>query len=373
MSDRSVELPTPQAVPIVKKQRLPSDVKFRIGSTLNDIKDNFKTRLSEESLGINPRDVVKVLHTPEGGKVTFLYKQDFIARTIGHVMAIPFVHLPLLTFKDIFRNPSRELVDQLYDRWKDVPWKSDVVVRVGHTSITDDIIRTLSLDRKAWVGGDFKDIRDMANRSVLKWKLEDWKKLVKYVWSFDARLLFSIGLPSSSILTKFFRVDHYNPITKTVNIFHPNSAVGMHEMGHADFFDQLQKEPLKGAFYGFESGKIPFVRSFTEWKASVGAFRHMKTDKERKDATKLQEAAWGSYLVSDIADVVTPFIPEPIKSAFLFAPNFVGMIAGHILARLPYPGKRERFGYVFEGKKIDAERALGEDQMRVATASAPTA
>lgn len=335
MSEKSAEFRLPQGVtPILKT-----------------ITDNFKVRLSEDSLGINPRDVVRVIQTPEGGKMTFLYKQDFIARTVGHLLAIPAVHLPLLTFKDIFKNPSRELVDQLYEHWKDVPWKGDIVVRLGHTSVVDDIIRLFSLDRKKWVGGDLKTFKAFPS-DVRRWTGREWKVYLKTLWSLGARSTFFLWkLPFDYIMPKLFRTDYYDMFTKTVNIFHPNIAVGMHEMGHAHFFDQYQKDPKKGAFYSVGRTYVPFVKSFVEWKASVGAFRHMKTDEERRKATKVLEGAWGGYLVNDIAKVVAPHLQGPIKWAFSSAGAISGMIAGHLLARLPYPGKRERFGYVFEGKK----------------------
>lgn len=103
--------------------------------------------MPEHVIGANPRDVIHQRITAEGS-LTFAYnKRDIVANTIGHILAVPTTHTILWTWGSAFRNPSKELVTELYDRYKDVPWKGDVLVRVGHSSIFGDIQRMLALER----------------------------------------------------------------------------------------------------------------------------------------------------------------------------------------------------------------------------------
>ena len=323
--------------------------------------------------GVNLEDIIHHHTTKEGGSITFSYKRDVVADSIGHVMAIPTTHLALWTFKNAFENPNRELVDRLYERWKDVPWKGDVLVRVGHGSIIGDVLRlfTIYLEK-------FKDTPiSFAN-----------------VYSLLSRAIFTPFVAFASLAARVRRADHYNPFTRTVTVFHPELAVGMHEIGHAKFFDE--RKPFVGASYALGRA-LPIVRSFTEWKATANAMRQFKNDEERLKATKIQEGAFGTYLMGDIIEMTLPFLPSFYRTALgttigiginisnrlireLFSVAWMtgvwaGSVAGHLLSRLPYPGKRQRFGWVFEGKKSDQgvplEAPLGDAQVRYAWAPAP--
>lgn len=316
------------------------------GQAIEGINKTLDTAIASRVIGVRQKDVAKTQSTPEGGRVSFVLKQDLIARTIGHILAIPTTHLTLLTFNSIFKNPSEELVNNLYERWKDVPWKGDVLVRVGHSSIRGDIERLFLLNRD-WIKGRGTTF--------------------KMLWAATARtaLLPLVLLPT--LLGKVLRTDHYNPYTQTVNVFHPRLAPGMHEIGHAQFWDE--RHPLKGAL--FLLGRVvPFVKSFTEWKASANAMKRFKSDKERREGAKILEGAWGTYFLGDVVSMATPFLPRELTT-FLTKPLInvtvgglrlgalplnaaAGALSGHMLSRLPYPGKRERFGYVFQGKDRSA-------------------
>lgn len=325
--------------------------------------------MPESVIGAKPQELVSTMKTKEGS-LSFTYSNtDFVANTIGHVMAIPTTHLILLTFRDMFRNPPPELVDHLQARWKDVPWKGDVLVRVGHNSVFGDVQRLFAKE----------SLRGPLSFNFGEGKLAKAARLA-------LRVLVLPSVVFGGIKAKLFRENYYNILTNTVNIYHPNSAVGMHEAGHAEFFNQEKHRTLYGLF-----SELPIIKSFTEYKASVLGISHMKSDKERREATKVLEAAWGTYLMGDILTIALPFVAlSPFRSALTatkvfalpFGPKILqelskfgftagvmaGAASGHILSRAPYPGQRQRFGYIFEGNQTAYKPVLADRQMLVAMA-----
>lgn len=281
--------------------------------------------MAEKVIGARQQDITHQIKTAEGS-LTFEYNnRDVIANTIGHLFAIPNVHLPLLTLKNIFQNPSKELADQLKDRYKDVPWKGDVLVRVGHTSIIGDI-------KRVWASYD--EVKGKARFSTTHWTIDRL-----------ARILYIPLQALKTSLASINRSDHYDPITNTVTVFHPNLAVGMHELGHAQFMEQQKHKEAWAFFYPF-----PIIRSFMEWKASANAMKHFQSDEERRQALKVLEPAWATYMV-----------PESLGLAGAVGiPGFTALLgtltAGHFMAR-GYPRKEERFGYIFENKKQEPRLA----------------
>ena len=329
--------------------------------------------MAEAVIGAAPNEVVSSFKTKEGS-LSFAYSNsDFLANSVGHVMAIPTRHIPLLTLRDIFRNPKPELVDFFKDRWKDVPWKGDVLVRIGHNSIFGDIQRLFANDQI---------------RGPLSLGKTESKALKSLQWL--VRLLVLPSVVFSALQKKLFRGNYYNTLTNTVNIFHPNTAIGMHEIGHAEFYNQEKNRTLYALF-----GGLPIIRSFTEYKASMLGIARMKNDAERLKATKVMEAMWGTYLMGDVIALALPFLAiTPLTTALVASKKFTlpfgpdvlkrllefgytagvmaGAAAGHILSRAPYPGRRQRFGYVFEGKKVVPKPAfapaLSDRQMLVGMA-----
>lgn len=324
--------------------------KTDITSAVVGIQEHLDKAIAGKVIGTDSGDIVKTLRTPEGGRVSFALKKDLIARSIGHVVAIPRFHIPFLTFKSIFKDPSPALINDLYERWKDVPWKGDVLVRIGHSSVIGDIERLLFLNR-GWIKGK--------------------RAPFKLLWAAAARGVFLPLVGFNALLARFIRNNYYDPLTHTVHVFHPMLPVGMHEIGHAQFWDE--RHPLKGALYMLSPFVVPFAKSFTEWKASAYAMKRFKGEPEAREATKLLEPAWATYLISDTAGIVMPYIPEPIRKLTSGLAMTVGaLVSGHILSRVPYPGKRRRFEYVFEGKTYNEERqSLAAGQVRYAFARAP--
>lgn len=313
--------------------------------------------MSEQQGKFEPREI-RIDKPETGGSFTVEYDpRDLVANSVGHVLAIPTFHLPFLTMKDAFKTPSQELAHQVFDRWKDVPWKGDVLVRIGHTSLLGDFMRTFAND---------KDIKGRPN-------------------VFVRALEYPFTTLRGYLEGKLYRQNFYNPFTNTVTVFHPNIAVGMHEVGHAQFFDRTKYKTLWAL-----AGHFPGVSSFMEWKASAFAMKQLKNDTERLQALKILEPAWATYLVGDTFKVLQPFLPvwffgylgvllrgpitSVIEQVLTYSYAFIGAVsAGHLLSRLPYPGKRERFGWVFEGKKpvvqeTSPEAPLENTQVRYAYA-----
>ncbi len=343
--------------------------------------------MPEHIIGANPKDVVHQRKTSEGS-LTFAYnKRDIVANTIGHVLAVPTTHTLLWTWGSAFKNPSEELVTQLFDRYKDVPWKGDVLVRVGHTAIFRDIQRMLA--RNEDIRGRPWNIKDPVGRSI------------EYAGKLGAVVLMLPGM----IVNKFMRMDYYNPFSNTVNIYHPKLAPGMHELGHAEFFNQMENKKRAAYYIGIVNPiiQIPFFRSFYEWQASAIAMKRFKGDAERRQGLKILEGAWSTYMSIDAltaAALVAPALALPLLKAAWSIPLTIPLgdvvvkamvklgiapygaaIAGHAMNRL-YPKRDQRFGYIFsaesgprfagEGKesKPQQREELSAHQVLTATARA---
>ena len=102
-----------------------------------------------------------------------------------------------------------ELVEHFKERYKDVPCKGDVLVRVGHASIVGDLQRLFANDK---IRGPLS--LDIGNTKLMK------------VYRTIFRLLAVPGVVLGGIHAKLFRANHYNPFTNTVHIFHPNQRLG---------------------------------------------------------------------------------------------------------------------------------------------------
>lgn len=289
-------------------------------------------------------------HTFEsGGTLTLKHgKDDVISSTIGHLVGIQ-TRLLLGTPQEIFQEPPKELMDQLYERYKDVPWKGDLLVRVGYDSIIEDYKRLFG---KGINGRPNVFLRILGAPSILK----------------------------DALMAKLSKADHFNPLTNTVTVYHPKMAVGMHELGHAEFWDQSKYRDLwtgamiaseyVGPFNFFKPAKstnemrlrkvlatVPGFRFYTEWKASQNAMSHFKTDQEQKEAMKLLEPAFGSYTgfeVANMYDILQKDQENPLRSFIIthgIAP-IVGVVGGHLAARVPKE-RKSSFGVLFQQEKSD--------------------
>jgi len=305
-----------------------------------------------------PKTLSKHKPRKRGGAVTFAFSdRDIIANTVGHLAAIPLLHLRVWTPDAIFKSPTKELAHELADRWKDVPFKGDVLVRVGHTSLAGDIQRSLATN------GEMKNA--------------------------FPRSLRMLTLPITLILStaaKIGRLDHYNPLTQTVVAFHPHREIGMHEIGHAKDFDPRSNWGKIGRSL---LRAIPGLGLVTEWTASKLALEQMKSDEERRQAIKTLEPAFSSYVTHDLARVGLKHVAwngvkrllETKTSRYnndllklqkhtniltTVLMNAVATIPGLITSRLP--NRTSSFGYIFENTRHD--EPITDGQVRYATATA---
>lgn len=278
-------------------------------------------------------EIIRIEKPASGGSLTIDIREgDALVNSLGHLGAVP-THAILGTLDYAFENAGSGIARHIADRWSDIPWRGDLLVRVGHSSLWGDIERTFRTN-------------------------------IKGRPNFFLRVLALPGTFFGWLATKLRRVDHYNPYTKTVHIFHRHPAVGMHETGHAAFYDQTRHQNLWALanLVPFYTDKFllpwpfltfPVVTSFQEWKATQGALRQMKSDTERREALKVLEPAFGTYLPTDVLSLAAPFIPGGF--AWMLAAPLAGAIAGHIVNRTGWQGvkgRKERFGYVFEGNRV---------------------
>lgn len=326
--------------------------------------------MPEAVVGAKQSDILHQIKTKEGSlTIEYNTKKDIVANTIGHILAIPTTHTILWTWGSAFQNAKPELADQLFERYKDVPWKGDVLVRVGHTSLIGDIKRMLARN---------EDIRGRP------WALKDpIGKVIEGVGKFAAAIKMTVDV----IGAKFKRSDYYNPFSNTVVVYHPRLAAGMHELGHAEWFNQMENKKRLSYNIGLMNQflYVPFLRPYIEWQASANAMKHFKSDIERKQGLKILEGAWGTYLGFDslvTLAMVSPAFAIPLLEATavtisgklvigktileagygLALHPYGSSIAGHLMNRL-YPKKDQRFGFVFEGKKTDKHIAYEKAQV----------
>lgn len=212
-----------------------------------------------------------------------------IENTLGRIGSVP-RNILLGTPKDVFRNVPRETVDFIKERTHNMDLKGQVDVYLNHTPLFKQMKRLFSKDRKS---------------------------------SFFARM--AIGLPSLfavNAVAKLGRMNHYNPFTESVSVYHSNPAIAMHELGHAEDFNKSKYPALKSFAYA-----LPFVRSKMEWNASHNAMKHLKPH-EREDARKVLEPAFGAHVGGEALAVASVIAP-PLRPIYALA----GVIAGHIHSR----------------------------------------
>jgi len=293
--------------------------------------------MPERPVGVRESHIRHSIQSKEGGSLTVVQKNEFIARSFGHIFAIPMVHLPLLTPDSMFKSPSEETVSYLVKQWKDVPWKSDVLVRVGHTSVFGDIARSMAKN---------KDMKGAPPRWV--------------------RMLALPVTVCQSIGAKFMRYDHYNAFTNTVHIFHADKAVGMGRIAQAAWFDAMDDGLVKGVVRVAQT--VPGITGFVEWKTFEQALPKFRNDAERRHATKIYEPYWGMMTLRSIAGPFKYALPPGLLGVNLVSASTIGgAVGGHVMARL-YPKQEQRFGWVFGGAKPDP--ALSDRTVRFGMADA---
>jgi len=275
-----------------------------------------------EASGNLPEQMRWTTQSKEGGSLTVIYHpDDEIADTLGHMGAVR-THLILGTPSDLFKRPTPETAQEVFKHWKDEPWKNHVEIHIGGSPTLEEYTDRLLTAVIAKVGQRLKENHpevhvdtSILDKNTIAYKI--FKTALAYPW----------------VRAKLHRANHYSPGMESGMIFHPKLAVAMHEVGHAQYFD---KEPDKALLY-----HLPGFRSYQEWKASAEAMKRLLPNQERREAMKILEPAWGSYVGRDLQSVMKPFMPEAAK----LIPTLT-IIAGHMVSRLPF--RRNSFGQPLE-------------------------
>lgn len=286
----------------------------------------------------------KSITNPEtGGSLDVVYKKDTAFRALGHILAIP-SHLMFGRLQDVGVDPDPKLVDEILLHWSDVPWKGDVTVRIGHIDPKSDWKRIVEQKRREGKSNVFTETAGLLTTYIVDWK------------------------------HSLTRSNFYNSWTKTVHMYHPDSAVASHELGHAQDLENPGK-------------KTKFFKGLrNEWMASKHAMEHAGSDEKRRNAMKILEPAFGTYIANMASNTVllgglvglfaSEFhTPKPMSFYEKKAPVFLGAFVAskfmpialaHLLSRLPH--RKSTFGYVFEGKTV--QEPLKPHQVYTATAGA---
>jgi hypothetical protein len=302
--------------------------------------------MPEAVVGAHTSEIVHQKKTAEGSLTVTYNTNDILANTIGHALAVPTTHTLLWTWDSAFKDPSKELAAELFDRYKDVPWKGDVLVRVGHSSIIGDIQRMMASNDK--VRGRPWLLKDPVGRVLEKFG----KAGIAILHVLDGAYM--IG---QAFWSKLTRSDFYNPFSNSLTVYHPKLAIGMHELGHAEYFNnQVTAKGRLGVILArmplLTIDKVipfhmPIITPYIEYQATKNAMKHFKTDEERRAGLKMLEGAWATYLFADVLNFM--FVPKPLNDAIGLLLAYPASVAGHLMNRL-YPKKDQRFGYIFSGK-----------------------
>jgi hypothetical protein len=194
-----------------------------------------------------------------------------IEKTVGHIGGTLSQLLYYTTPEAIFKNTPREkLFDELTKAVADVPFEhKGVLIRLGHVPFWGELKRLFQ-----------KEIEHRPNILL--------------------RVLLGIPTVAGMYLSgKIARTDMYNPFTRTGTVYHPDKAVGMHQLGAAYFYDQ-KKYPGLWAIIG----SLPGFQHYKEYQKSNTAMK-METDPgERQRMAEVLQPMY-SYLI-------TQYIPTGI-------------------------------------------------------------
>jgi hypothetical protein len=266
--------------------------------------------------------------TSEGGSVTVTYNpDDLLANTVGQIGALP-THVLLWTPEAMLKRPTAKMAEEIFDTAKALPLKGNLDVHIGHSSFLNELKRTFQTD--------------------IKGRPNVFLRTVGLPWT----LLSSIG-------SKLTRANYYNPLTHAAYIFHPNTYLGIHEVGHGAMFDKLKRPGLlAGARMGLQAlstlAGVPGIAAAAgtigvtlgmEMIASQNALNMVDAAK-KKPALNVLLPAFGTYVgqafIQGKNQLIPGIIPKNITEAMLYGG---AVIAGHIVARAP--GVYDRIRQVF--------------------------
>jgi len=124
---------------------------------------------------------------------------------------------------------------------------------------------------------------------------------------------------------RVFGGDNYNPFTNTISIYSDESAVALHEGGHAkDFSERDWKGPYAAVRI------LPIVPLYQEGIATGDAVSYLRAEDppEEKPAYPLLWGAWGTY----VAGEANWLVEGPILYAIIIPAGWIGRGVGTVYA-----------------------------------------
>jgi hypothetical protein len=147
---------------------------------------------------------------------------------------------------------------------------------------------------------------------------------------------YSLGLLSVTLYTIFpervFGGDNYNPFTNTIHIYSDESAIALHEGGHAKDFAETT---YKGSYAALRL--LPLVPLYQEGAATSDAVSYLRAEDppQEPEAYPLLWSAWGTYLAGEVTQW---FVEGPIVYAIVIPVAWIGRGVGTVhAALLPEP------------------------------------
>ena len=117
--------------------------------------------------------------------------------------------------------------------------------------------------------------------------------------------------------------DHYNPYTNSINLYSNNSAIALHECGHAK--DTASRVGWKGTYSALRV--LPLVPLYQEYVATDDAVEYIRTEEtaqDERDAYEILYPAYATYVAGE-----TDWF-----GWYSYPVYFGAVISGHIVGRV---------------------------------------
>lgn len=143
---------------------------------------------------------------------------------------------------------------------------------------------------------------------------------------------YTLGLLSVTLYTIFpervFGGDNYNPFTNTVHLYSDESAIALHEGGHAKDFAETTSKGLYAAVR-----LLPIVPLYQEGVATADTVSYLRAEDSPKEpnAYPLLWSAWATYFAGEVTQW---FVEGPIVYAIVIPVAWVGRGVGTVHAWL---------------------------------------
>jgi len=151
---------------------------------------------------------------------------------------------------------------------------------------------------------------------------------------------YTLGLLTVTLYTIFperiFGGDNYDPYTNTINLYSDESAVALHEGGHAKDFAETE---LKGSYAALRL--LPIVPLYQEGVATRDAVSYLRAE-DPPEEPKAYPLLWGAWCTYFAGEAAQWFVEGPIIYAIVIPSAWIGRGVGTVHAwLLPDPPPSE--------------------------------